>query len=250
MSVVADQSKLRKTLKLAKTQLGRSFLLQNLFLLGLGLTSTPVLQADPLAKYDFFGYNGSHADAATVAPSTAGNVVTASPLSLGRGLTDAGYLGNTFAFANANQADLAAAIASNDYVAFTVTPTSGRVNLTDISFEEFSRGGATELALTDASGHLYSEVSAPSSDQAGPNALELAFGATGTTISSATQFRIYGFGGPGRHLENGFGNSKRDIGSDFTINGAELLAALKPDRHALAEIRPTLWPVAIPRSAN
>jgi hypothetical protein len=225
-------------------------LIRNLLLLGLALRLTSGLQADPLAKYDFYGYNGSHTDASTVAPSMPGNVITASNLSLGKGLGAATYLVNTFAFANANQASLAASIASDDYVAFTVTPTSGEVNLTDVSFEDFSRGGATELALTDASGHLYSEVSAPSSDQSAPVKLDLAFGATGTAISSATQFRIYGFGGPGRHMESGFGDSKTDIGSDFTINGTELLSALKPGWLALIGIRLTLLLVASPRSAH
>jgi hypothetical protein len=229
-------------MKPSKNISGRTFLIRNLLLTGLVLASASALRAAPLAEYDFYGYNGNAADADTATPTTPGNLVTASTLSFGSGLSDANYLSNTFAYANADQTSLAAAISSNDYVSFTVTPTSGQVNLTDIAIEEFDRGTSSmELALTDASGNLYSEVSAAATDQSAPLPVDLLFGATGATISSATQFRIYAFDGPSNYVEAGFSselttdNITADNGSGFTIDG-DTLTTPEPSTYALVGI--------------
>jgi hypothetical protein len=226
-------------MKTSKNISGWSFLIRNLFLTGLVLTSAPMLHAaTPVAEYDFYGYNGNGPDADTATPTTPGNVVTASTLSFGSGLSDANYLSNTFAYANADQTSLAAAISSDDYVSFTVTPTSGSVDLTDIAIEEFNRGTLPmELALTDASGNLYSEVAAPATDQSAPLPVDLTLGAT---ISSATQFRIYAFDGPSNYIEAGFSsesttdNITSDLGSAFTIDGDAVTP--EPSTYALVGV--------------
>jgi PKD repeat protein len=153
------------------------------------------------------------------ADSVAANL-TASATSFGSGLTALNYNGgNGFSGRNQTATTLAAAITGNDYLAFTLTPASGKdVSVTALKLRPLSQNRERTFAVfSSVGGFAAGNVIGTFTHNGGSNAAEVTVPITGVSNrTSAVEFRIYVYGGTDQWESVGLGGS---TGNDLVVVG-------------------------------
>jgi hypothetical protein len=178
----------------------RSFFGMNSTLLALSaalLTTASHLHAASLLEWNTAGNAGTE----TTEPSTFAAVnIAAAPLTIGPGVNPAGNANrfggsNWFDSGNSNPQTLSESIAGNDFIQFVVTPNSG-FGFTATGFNfiwDRSSTGPNSVALRSSADAFGSDLaSATGLTTTQTTFTNLSFSLTST---SATTFRLYGFGG-------------------------------------------------------
>ena len=165
-------------------------------LLSLSIVLGPQAQAQIVA-WEISGSNASTSD--PLAASTLASGLASGELSLGSGVT-ASSAADTFGASGFNSTSLAAAIAANQYLSLTLTPTAGHaldlssislltgVSTAVINFNGALLSSATGFTTDDAlHTYAFSSASAPlqTATLSGESGLQ--------DLTTATEFRVYGW---------------------------------------------------------
>ncbi len=165
-------------------------------LLSFAFVLCPRVQAQIVA-WEISGSNAGASD--PLAAATLASGLASGQLSLGSGVT-ASTAADTFGASGFNSTSLAAAIAANQYLSITFTPTSGyALNLASLSVQT-----SVSTAVTDFHGALLSSVTGFTADDA---LHSYAFGTTAAPLqtvtlsgesglqglTTTTEFRLYGW---------------------------------------------------------
>lgn len=190
-----------------------------LCLLSLMTLAVGPVMAQNLAIWDCAGTNG----AATNAPDYAESGLTVSNLTLGTGLTATNYNGTTTDGLEAKDQlamTLAEAIAGDEYIAFTLTPQSGKsVTISKISLRPFSQSHTRYFAvMSSASGFNEANVLGTVSIKSTTGSATLldVVLANHQNISAPVEFRIYVYGYNNKYEAAGLAGT----GDDLTVEGA------------------------------
>lgn len=145
--------------------------------------------------------------------TVATGVSTAAPsgvTSFGAGLTATNYLTNGFTANRAQSTTLGTAISNNDYIAFTVTPASGKsVSVTQIKLRPVSQNRTRTFVLMSSKNGFTSSSTQLGSFVGGMNsgaALQTINVSNHANLTTATQFRVYIFGFDNQFENVGIGN--------------------------------------------
>ncbi len=180
-------------------------------------TTQAATASGTLAAWDFSGTAGA---ATSTADSTAANL-TVSTAALGNGLTALNYSGgNGLTGRNQTAADLAGALTGNDYLAFTLTPGSGKsLTVSALKLRPVSQNRERTFAVFSSVGGFASgQQIATFTHDGGTNAAEKTVTITGVGgRTSAVEFRIYVYGGTNQWESVGLGQA---TGNDLVVEGS------------------------------
>jgi hypothetical protein len=178
-----------------------------------------------LLQWNTFGNTGTE----TTEPSVANNAnIAAASLSMS-GLTT-GTNGNRFGgstWGTSNPSTLAEAIANNDYIQFTVTPTAG-YSFTPTSFVfiwDRSSSGPPNAALRSSADGYAADLGTISGVVSGAFATQTITISGLSNITTATTFRIYGYGATGSTGTGGFDTGSNAV--NVTLNGTTTASSAK-----------------------
>lgn len=167
---------------------------------------------DVLISWDFSTYTGN--ENIGVATTVSSNISAISPggeIKRGDGLT-ASNNGNRFNGRNWGLSDLAAAIAGDDYMEWTLVPESGyEITVTSVEYNfQKSNTGPTILSLRSDFDVYESDLSTwMLSDNTNNGLVTIINGVT--NVTSALSFRLYGYGAGGTTGSGGFEGGGDDI---------------------------------------
>lgn len=174
----------------------------------------------PLAAWNFTGNGGN----STATAETLLTGVGSASASLGSGLSSINYLGNSLAGSNQTGTSLSAALTGNDYLSFTISPASGRsVSITSVSVRPVSQNQTRTFVLFSsrngfASGNQVGSFTANGNMNLPLQTISVAGHAD---ITSATEFRLYVYGGTSPYESVGIGNRQSGLSeSDLIISGS------------------------------
>jgi hypothetical protein len=181
-------------------------------------------QTGTLASWDFRTRGGQASVATTTALSGVSTTAPSLVASLGPGLTAINYLGNGLTGSNQTATSLAAAITGNDYISFTVTPTSGRtLSVSSVKLRPVSQNRARSFTLMSSvrgftAGNEISTFTASASDGAPLTTINI----TGhTNLTGAVEFRLYVYGFTDQWESAGIGNRSASLSeADLIVEGS------------------------------
>jgi hypothetical protein len=169
-----------------------------------------------LAEWDFSG----NAGAASSPADGFATGLTVTPATFGAGLTAINYAGgNGFSGVNQTAADLAGALAGNDYIGFTLTPAAGRsLTLSALKVRPLSQNRQrTFTVFTSAGGFGAGQQVASFTHDGGVNAAQLNVPLSGIPArTTPLEVRIYVHGHTNQYEAAGFGNAN---GADLIVEG-------------------------------
>jgi hypothetical protein len=181
-------------------------------------------QTGTLASWDFRAKGGQASVATTTAMSGVSATSPSLVASLATGLSAINYLGNGLTGGGQTATSLAAAISGNDYISFTVTPTSGRtLSVNSVKIRPVSQNRSRSFTLMSSvrgftAGNEISTFSANASDGAPLTTVSI----TGhANLTGAVEFRLYVYGYTDQWESAGIGNRAAALSeADLIVEGS------------------------------
>jgi hypothetical protein len=202
--------------------------------LGLLLASTITTARAQLVAWNVSGINAGSTN--PFSATTVGTNISSGSMTLGSGIT-ASTGASSFGGSGFDTLSLTAAIAGNDYISFTLTPSSGFAF--DASSLSLTFGLATATAfnvalLTSATGFSAGNaVWSFSFNTASPATQTVTLSGVSAlqNVSSSTEFRLYGY----RDTSGSSTFRIRDLtGNDLSLSGSTISAIPEPSTYATA----------------
>jgi hypothetical protein len=182
-------------------------------------TITATYEAIPtssdLAEWDFAGTAGS----SSVAVSSTASGITASSAALGSGFIATSYNGgNGLTGRNQTQTTLSGAISDDDYLSFTLTPSSS-MSVTAVKFRPVAQNDARTFALLSSKDgfNTSSVIGSFSAQSNGGAALQTITVSGHNSLSAAVEFRVYIYGQTSQWGSVGMG---LETGLDLIVEGS------------------------------